>query len=81
MCGLLGFATCVSSIAAIILGFVVFWPLGLVLGFRARKDAQQNGNSTALSTTAIVISICSAAVLGLGLAALVMARAKRRQNS
>ncbi len=42
-----------------------FWPLGLVLGFRARKDAQQNGNSTALSTTAIVISICGAAALGL----------------
>lgn len=43
---------------------IFFWPLGLILGFRARKDAQQNGNSTALSTTAIVISICSAAIFG-----------------
>ena len=57
-------ATPWGGIAAVVAA-LFFWPLGLVLGFRARKDAQQNGNSTALSTTAIVISICSAAVLGL----------------
>lgn len=53
-----------GGIAAVVAS-VLFWPLGLVLGFRARKDAQQNGNSTALSTTAIVISICGAAASGL----------------
>ncbi len=53
-----------GGIVAVVVA-LVFWPMGLVLGFRARSDAQKRGKSTTLSTAAIIISICGAAVLGL----------------
>jgi hypothetical protein len=51
-----------GGIAAVVAA-LVFWPLGLALGIRARNEAKRSGHSATLANAAIVISFVGAAVL------------------
>ena len=51
-----------GGIAAVVAA-LVFWPLGLALGIRARNEAKRSGQSASLANTAIVISFVGAALL------------------
>ncbi len=51
-----------GGIAAVVAA-LLFWPLGLALGIRARNEAKRIGESCTLANTAILISFVGAAVL------------------
>lgn len=53
-----------GGIAAVVAA-LVFWPLGLALGIRARNEARRSGESATLANTAILISLVGAVVLTL----------------